>query len=275
MWGWEVKSCNKKNKQLYPELVSSSCFRALARITRESIACDVSGSHSCSLFQKFRAYKAFTLAEVLITLVIIGVVAAITIPIIYTNYQKQVTVTSLQKAFNTLSNAYKMSVSQNGSSADWDLSAEWSAAPSKQFWQTYLVPYLSVAKSCTGANSSECWAANAVYLDNKPIPTVDILFLVLNDGTCIYLSYVGSGYGTIAVDINGLKKPNMMGKDIFLLDLYYINEYVCFNGINYLRTDMLGNYSGSCNVTPGTTKGNWCGALIQTDGWQIKSDYPW
>ena len=38
-------------------------------------------------------FKAFTLAEILITLGIIGVVAAMTIPTLITNYQKKQTVT--------------------------------------------------------------------------------------------------------------------------------------------------------------------------------------
>ena len=42
----------------------------------------------------------FTLAEVLITLGIIGVVAAMTMPILYTNIQKKTTVAKLQKAIS-------------------------------------------------------------------------------------------------------------------------------------------------------------------------------
>ena len=44
----------------------------------------------------------FTLAEVLITLGIIGVVAALTLPSLVTNYQKQVTVNKLKKFYNGL-----------------------------------------------------------------------------------------------------------------------------------------------------------------------------
>lgn len=49
--------------------------------------------------------KGFTLAEVLITLSILGVVAAITIPNIIQQYQKRLTITKLQKAYATLEQA--------------------------------------------------------------------------------------------------------------------------------------------------------------------------
>ena len=45
---------------------------------------------------------AFTLAEVLITLGIIGVVASLTLPSVIQNYKKQVTVNQLKKAYSTL-----------------------------------------------------------------------------------------------------------------------------------------------------------------------------
>ena len=53
--------------------------------------------------------KGFTLAEILITLGIIGVVAAMTIPTLITNYQKKASVTKLQKAISILNQAYKLS----------------------------------------------------------------------------------------------------------------------------------------------------------------------
>lgn len=49
--------------------------------------------------------KAFTLAEVLITLTILGVVAAIMVSNIYQNFQKRLTITKLQQAYATLEKA--------------------------------------------------------------------------------------------------------------------------------------------------------------------------
>ena len=52
-----------------------------------------------------RKRPAFTLAEVLITLGIIGVVAAMTMPSVITNYQKKQTAAQLKKAYSIVSQA--------------------------------------------------------------------------------------------------------------------------------------------------------------------------
>ena len=67
--------------------------------------------------------NGFTLAEVLITLVIIGVIAALTIPNLMQKYQEQTTVKKVQKFYSTLSNAYSLAVKENGSVKDWGLRA--------------------------------------------------------------------------------------------------------------------------------------------------------
>ena len=56
---------------------------------------------------------AFTLAEVLITLGIIGIIAAMTFPIMITKYQKQVTVERLKKFYSVMQNAIRLSEYDN------------------------------------------------------------------------------------------------------------------------------------------------------------------
>lgn len=64
--------------------------------------------------------KAFTLAEVLITLGIIGVVAALTLPTLIEEHQKKVTVTRL-KAFNSImSQAFQAAKLEYGDWENWD-----------------------------------------------------------------------------------------------------------------------------------------------------------
>ena len=58
--------------------------------------------------------KGFTLAEVLITLLIIGVVAALTIPSVISNYQQQEFKTGLKKAVSVLNEAIQTNIAQDG-----------------------------------------------------------------------------------------------------------------------------------------------------------------
>lgn len=69
-----------------------------------------------------RAFKSkgFTLAEVLITLGIIGVVAAITIPTLMQNSQDKEKITALKKTYSTLSQAFSMAKAENGDPTNWD-----------------------------------------------------------------------------------------------------------------------------------------------------------
>ena len=65
--------------------------------------------------------KGFTLAEVLITLGIIGVVAAMTLPTLVQNYKEQETVTRVKKFYSVFSQAYAMAVLENGTIDTWGL----------------------------------------------------------------------------------------------------------------------------------------------------------
>ena len=56
----------------------------------------------------------FTLAEVLITLMIIGIVAALTIPSVISNYQQQEFKTGLKKAVSVLNEAIQTNIAQEG-----------------------------------------------------------------------------------------------------------------------------------------------------------------
>lgn len=225
----------------------------------------------------------FTLAEVLIVLVVIGVVAAITIPIIISNYQKQQTVSSLQKAFSTISQAAKMAENDYGPMPTWNPPAtDFDIPVSKTWFDAYsLIPYLSVIKTCTGGVSADvagCWAKDAKYLDGASIGYGATLpCVLLNDGSSIYFTFVSSLGAFMLVDINGpSKKPNIDGKDIFRIVIRYPQNNVEFYGRGNIRSSNLTNDAfGGCNKTSGQQKGDFCGAIIQSDGWKISDDYPW
>nr|QGT49667.1 hypothetical protein Melaina855_0540 [uncultured Candidatus Melainabacteria bacterium] len=146
---------------------------------------------------------AFTLAEVLITLGIIGVVAAITIPNLITNYKATRLKTQFFRVYSIL-----QQVSRNFIKDDLPIEVPFS---SNQYYKTFL-NYLPGATDCGTSYSKKCvnlsdYVATG-YLDDGQI--------MLADGTIMLFEREG----WITVDINGNKNPpNKYGVDVFLFQI--------------------------------------------------------
>ena len=165
----------------------------------------------------------FTLAEVLITLGIIGVVAAMTIPTLITNYQKRETVTRLKSAYAQLQQAIKLSESDNDELGGWDLTT-------RDWFDRYLAPYLKVTKiefkDLSDINSipykqiSGGRETGLALL--RPGFGGSNVYTLLNGIDIISANDYGKGSRKdLIVDINGVNsKPNQFGKDTFYLQLY-------------------------------------------------------
>ena len=74
-----------------------------------------------------KTMTGFTLAEVLITLGIIGVVAALTIPALIANHKKTAVETRLKKFYSVMNQAITQSELENGDKSTWniDMSVEY------------------------------------------------------------------------------------------------------------------------------------------------------
>ncbi len=94
---------------------------------------------------------AFTLAEVLITLVIIGVVAAMTIPTLYAKHEEKVLTTQLKETYSLLANSYSITIKEDGLPSEWGMekNADWSPEAS-EFMIRQFTKYLKVRKYCLG-----------------------------------------------------------------------------------------------------------------------------
>lgn len=179
--------------------------------------------------------RGFTLSEVLITLVIIGVIAAITIPTLYADYTEQERISKIKKAYSTLGNAMTR-VRTDGGDMIFDVQND-NDANMKNWFDTYLKDYLITIKVCY--NTSGCWNegdtknlnGSNVYFNRTGVGVgANIITAVLNDGTFINIdaygaasirNYFGVDIDTdnalvVFFDINGMKKPNTMGRDIFV-----------------------------------------------------------
>ena len=234
--------------------------------------------------------KAFTLAEVLITLGIIGVVAALTMPSLIANYQKKQTVTQLKKAYSELYQAYTLSVANNGDSVDW-IRTGTTPADDAQFLDTYIFPYLKTAKICK-TDVTECGFSNKQSLNGSS--TISMYNVtagaaaVLADGATIYFNLGAGTYVVIWIDINGNKAPNTVGKDMFRFNFPISADSVisikkfsplCNSDEEMPIREILLN-GGDANGTPGYAcnkdgNGSYCACLIMLDGWEIAPDYPW
>lgn len=185
----------------------------------------------------------FTLAEVLITLGVIGVVAALTIPILMQNTNEKATVSALKKAYSTLSQAYNLAVQDYSTPDMWDLGGVNNYGTSAGAIEiiSKLSPYLNMTKNCGTASS--CLPSKYTFLSNATVnPDSATAYSkgMISDGTLLYIYSHGScsGGGTITnrgttaalqntcasmvYDINGFKAPNLIGKDAFL---FYLTPY--------------------------------------------------
>ena len=212
------------------------------------------------------AKRAFTLAEVLITLVIIGVIAALTVPTLIQNTQKQEYVTGLKKAYSTLSNAANMAIAENGSPKCSD--GGW-ACTSAEIYEKFK-KHMNTARACGESGCMEqvynCLNGRVMGTWNEHRP---LNKLVSADGMQIAFtdwglagadyqsctsSYPGGSSNICArimADVNGAKKPNILGRDLFEFDLTE-------NGIIPAGCAS----SGSCAGTEGWS----CACKVLTEG---------
>ena len=235
-----------------------------------------------SLFTTHFSLKsaAFTLAEVLVTLGIIGVVVAMTIPSLIVNYQKQQTVTRLKKSYNIL---YQTLVRNEADDNDIIIDA---SAPTIQtsidYVETYLAPYMQIIKKCGTDTTGEC-EFNAKGLNGSTMSTIEhcnatSTKIFLNDGVeimpCITTN---ANYMQFYIDINGNKKPNVVGKDVFAFEYGLKTDNSIYKKLfprfNYDTVeDHIADQENRCNKNQ---NGLACASLIMVDGWQMKKYYPW
>lgn len=161
-------------------------------------------------------YAGFTLAEVLITLGIIGIVAAMTIPTLINNSRKAGLESGFKKSYSMIQNAYEKAYFDNGgkaldfSNAD-DITLFFSnfqiASSTKP--AGYATRYFDSTSSLTIVRQ------NGDYADFAFLPPKYPSY-VLADGSMIGIfSGSGNGWPTILVDTNGTRGPNRLGYDVF------------------------------------------------------------
>ncbi len=146
--------------------------------------------------------RAFTLAEVLITLAVIGIVAALTIPTLVSKNQNKQLYIQFMKSYNTISNAANFSILDNG------------------VVLRDLGQYFKNTKVCNNDNNYCGYDVNKVI---KILVNSDIdYYFQFSDGSFILsraLQEEGNLNPYFYVDINGLRGPNSICFDFFKFEL--------------------------------------------------------
>ena len=163
---------------------------------------------------------AFTLAEVLITLGIIGIVAAMTIPTLMQKYYEKQTVTKLKETYSILSQALKLCGEENGYPEEWGITGR--NKESTAIVAEKIMPFLKISLDC-GMNmekSDRCFPEISKKLNGQdtPVPNDTKYFVSLLNGTSLGIESAEIQVGIylyFLVDTNGVAPPNTWGKDIF------------------------------------------------------------
>lgn len=168
---------------------------------------------------------AFTLAEVLITLGIIGIVAAMTIPNLIFNYKVKRTVSILREDQSIIAQVIKLSTEENGEPEGWQGQELLSEARTLTLVDK-INPFLKIAVDCgTYDENGNCFMngdykfINGSKYENLATDRTEYKVKLMNGSSLLYYSYPTPMFRIyFAVDINGEKQPNTVGKDLFFFE---------------------------------------------------------
>ena len=182
---------------------------------------------------------AFTLAEVLITLAVIGIVAALTLPGLIQNHN--------EKAWSTAKDLWEKKLTETVRRMNVD--GVMTGHDTTEAFMNTFKNYMKVIKTCDNSELNKCYSPEFVLtgkrdnLEKKYIEdfktagdleitdwNTNTISFVVADGTTVIMAYnpkcpyadpvedTGSQVSCISmmIDVNGKKSPNRVGKDIFL-----------------------------------------------------------
>ena len=215
----------------HSELVSESQVFKIPHQVRDDIESNLN----------IRKALAFTLAEVLVVLGIIGVVSALTLPNLGQNTGNKETVAKLQKVQSELNDALGRAQAEYGPVKTWFRGGNYEGATLRNRFNDRIEEFLKVSKTCAQGTSG-CFtnttpknfrgASTHLLWNLNSAPSKEY---ILADGTSVYFhmwNKTCDGYNApdgsktgcawLAVDLDGPNKgPHQAGKDIFVFDISY------------------------------------------------------
>ena len=219
--------------------------------------------------------RAFTLAEVLVTLGIIGVVSAMTVPTLMQNYQKKSYVTQLHKVYNEIQQAALNYITEKNA-----LNLIEAGINSQAKANSFITDSFKVVQTCSGS-ITPCFADSYRSINGTTVSgfTANYNAYVLASGAAIRPAYYYSGKGgasyqsvmNLLIDINGKQGPNIQGRDFFNIGLYAdgtLDEIEYQNPVTPPLSEDTREQLFSRNCLQGKT-GYGCFGKILNDNWEM------
>jgi len=204
---------------------------------------------------------AFTLAEVLIVLLVIGAIASLTIPTLLQNAEEKSLFTQFQETYSIIQQVYLQVAQDNGTADKWAVSGD-------QMYST-LKPYFKTIKDCPDG-SCTVFAGKYKTLAGGDTSSGVYYYIILANGAALYFDASG-GFAAIQFDTNGYKPPNKVGYDLFEVELTKKNDapfvswpFYTSDGSSFVETS-----SDSCNKSSpnvGFWNGGGCSYWIIKNG---------
>lgn len=236
-----------------------------------------------SQYSTYTSKNAFTLAEVLVTLGIIGVVAAMTLPVLIQSYKNHIVETRLQKFYSIMNQAIKMAEVEHGDKKLWyedtgglelDADGKPIAGSSKvlTWYNTYLAKYITTTKITVASNGIPTFylADGSAFAPSNVQESRDWKFFPGSPEKCnsrYKIEYERYGRCMFHFEFYPISKSSVWK---YLYDKGFEPTLYEWDGTeNWLRNDsQRGCYlSNSSHV--------YCTGIIWYNGWKIPKDYPW
>lgn len=179
----------------------------------------------------FKCFAAFTLAETLIVMGIIGVVAALTIPNLNSSTADKEKVAKVKKVYSNFVDAYGRMEAVYGPFIDTINNQDLDTKPAElaQTLGDRLTEFMKTSKNCERKSNNGCFTNKILDLDGSVDSLSGVVGdsatttykYILADGTAVAISAL---YGGIAIifDIDGSQKGlSTFGKDLFYLVLTF------------------------------------------------------
>ncbi|MEE3350197.1 MAG: type II secretion system protein, partial [Candidatus Gastranaerophilaceae bacterium] len=263
----------------------SSHSKTLGSTQKEKVVASSMGQMLKRVQHDKKKKVAFTLAEVLITLGIIGVVAALTLPALMQNYRNHVVEARLKKFYTTFNQAIKLAEVEHGDKKYWYLDARGvelddnnnpieSTSEIDKWFTKYLSQYIVYKKviktnGCVLYYLPDGSAFQFGVIGNPSLR--DIYFFPNGPERCDVTNYDELHVLGGACVFSFEYRPNSNNPD--WIELYDKGlEPAKFNWDGTVQKLKYDGFRG-CYASSGNHA--YCTALIQLNGWKIPKDYPW